>query len=185
VSDHGMEELKTNPESYIFLDEILNRGDTTVRVANVGTQAHLYLTNKSKVDSLFRILKKTSGKYSVFRHEDFPKHWQYKTPRSGDLLITAAPGYYIVGAQRKSFLAELKPGNTIGVHGYDPAKAKNMQGIFYATGPNIKQQTTIPAFENIHIYPFIAEILGLPIPPIDGKLQVLKPILVQRKQLLR
>jgi alkaline phosphatase D len=179
VSDHGMEELKTNPESYIFLDEILSRDDTTVQVSNAGTQAHLYLTNKSKVDSLFRILKKNSGKYSVFRPEDFPKHWHYKTPRAGDLLLTAAPGYYIVGAQRKSFLAELKPGNTIGVHGYDPATAKNMHGIFYATGPNIKPQTTIPAFENIHIYPLIAEILGLPIPPIDGKLQVLRPILVK------
>jgi alkaline phosphatase D len=179
VSDHGMQELKTNPESYIFLDEILSRDDTTVRVSNSGSQAHLYLTNKSKVDSLFRILKKNSGKYSVFRHEDFPIHWHYKTPRAGDLLITAAPGYYIIGAQRKSFLAELKPGNTIGVHGYDPATTKNMQGIFYAMGPNIKAQTTIPAFENIHIYPLIAEILGLPIPPIDGKLQVLKPILVQ------
>lgn len=180
VSDHGMEELKTNPESYIFLDEILNRGDTTVRISNAGTQAHVYLTNKNQVDSLSRILKQSSGKYSVFRNEDFPKHWHYKTPRAGDLLITAAPGHYIVDAQRKSFLAELRLGNTIGVHGYDPVTTKNMKGIFYAIGPNIKAHTAIPAFENIHIYPFIAEILGLPIPAIDGKLEVLKPILVQK-----
>ena len=159
VSDHGMEELKTNPESYIFLDEILSRDDTTVRVSNAGSQAHLYLTNKSKVDSLFRILKKNSGKYSVFRQEDFPKHWHYETPRAGDLLITAAPGYYLVGAQRKSFLAELKPGNTVGVHGYDPV-SKKYAGDLFMHWPYIKAQTTIPAFKNIHIYPLSPEILG-------------------------
>ena len=36
----------------------------------------------------------------------------------------------------------------------------------------------IRGFENIHLYPLMAEILGLKISdPVDGKLQVLKPIL--------
>jgi hypothetical protein len=41
---------------------------------------------------------------------------------------------------------------------------------FVATGPGIKQGATIPAFENIHIYPLLAELLGLTIPAdIDGR----------------
>ena len=179
VSDHGMEEFKTIPDNYIFLSNLLDRKDTTVRVSNGGTQAHIYVRDKRKVDSLFKSIVKNPLKYSVLRQRDFPEHWHYKTPRSGDLLITAAPGFYIVDQEPETFLAKLQSGTLTGVHGYDPDVAANMKGIFYAIGPNIKPHTTIPAFKNIHIYPLIAEILGLPIPPVDGKLEVLKPILVR------
>ena len=182
VSDHGMEELKRIPESYIFLDEILNRDDTTVRVSNAGTQAHLYLSTKSKIDSLYRILKRTEGKYSVLRQKDFPEHWHYKTARAGDLLITAAVGFYLVDQPRETFLATLRPGKSAGVHGYDETVVKNMRGIFYAMGPQIKKGITIPAFENVHIYPFISNILGLPLPEIDGHMEVLQPILSDDKE---
>jgi predicted AlkP superfamily pyrophosphatase or phosphodiesterase len=179
VSDHGMEELKTNPDSYVFLDELLNLKDPTVRVTNGGTQAHIYISHKGQVDSLFHTFKQGSKKYAVFRQQDFPEHWHYKTSRSGDLLITAAPGYYLVTTERNTFLTQLRPGRITGVHGYDPNAAYNMRGIFYAFGPNIKANVTIPAFQNIHIYPFMAEILGLPLPAIDGNAEVLKPILVR------
>jgi hypothetical protein len=53
-----------------------------------------------------------------------------------------------------------------------------MHGIFYANGPAIREGWKIDRFENIHIYPMICQILGLPIPKdIDGKAEVLEPIL--------
>jgi hypothetical protein len=53
-----------------------------------------------------------------------------------------------------------------------------MQATFYAWGPAFKQTYEIGGFENIHVYPLIAEILGLKIEQkIDGKLKVLKKIL--------
>ena len=54
-----------------------------------------------------------------------------------------------------------------------------MRGIFYAVGPNIKPGKKVSAFENIHIYPFIASILGLTTPAIDGDPKVLESILVR------
>jgi hypothetical protein len=36
---------------------------------------------------------------------------------------------------------------------------------------------TVTPFENIHLYPLIANILGLQIGPVDGKLRVLEMIL--------
>ena len=181
ISDHGMEELKNIPESYVFLDEIMNRSDTTVRVSNAGTQAHLYLSKKKKIDSLYTVLKKGEGKYSVIKQQDFPGHWHYKTSRAGDLLITANPGSYLVDEPRAVYLSKRKTEQSIGVHGYDPTVVENMKGIFYAMGPGIKRGSTISAFENIHIYPFIAELLGLPVPPIDGKREVLMPIMEKGK----
>ena len=50
-----------------------------------------------------------------------------------------------------------------------------MGATFYAWGPAFKQGTTIPAFENVNVYPLIAHILGLKIEqPIDGKFETLK-----------
>ena len=53
-----------------------------------------------------------------------------------------------------------------------------MRGLFVASGPRIAAGMRIQAFENVHIYPLLAEILGLdPNPEIDGRLEVLAPIL--------
>ena len=62
-------------------------------------------------------------------------------------------------------------------HGYSPA-FKDMHAIFYANGPAFKSGLEIETFQNIHVYPLICKILGLPVPEnIDGKLEVLEPIL--------
>ena len=55
-----------------------------------------------------------------------------------------------------------------------------MHGIFYANGPAFKKNGyRIPSLENIHIYPLMCEILGLPIPKhIDGKLNKIKDVLI-------
>ena len=52
-----------------------------------------------------------------------------------------------------------------------------MGAIFYAKGPNIKANTKIPAFDNIHVYPFVAAILGITPPKVDGSIKVLEGIL--------
>jgi hypothetical protein len=64
-----------------------------------------------------------------------------------------------------------------GQHGFDNA-IPDMQASFYAWGPAFKNGLTIEAFENVHVYPLIASILGLNITEkIDGRPEVLKPIL--------
>jgi hypothetical protein len=64
------------------------------------------------------------------------------------------------------------------MHGYDVALVPEMRGIFYAAGPDLKTGLTIDEFQNIHIYPLIARILGLTVPSgIDGQFSVLAPIL--------
>ena len=179
VSDHGMQELREQPETYIFLEEIMNRKDTSVKVANGGTQAHLYIKNRSRIDSIYSSLKSKAKNYSLYKREEFPKHWHYDAPRAGDILITANPGFYLIDKERKKWLAEIQPGSAFGAHGYDPTVTKNMRGIFYAAGPNIKPGKKVKAFENIHIYPLIASILGLTTPAIDGDPKVLESILVR------
>ncbi len=176
VSDHGMSDLKQRSGSYIFLDEILNLNSTAITVVNSGTQAHIYTRNEQSRDSLYAILKDQSKTFSVLKQSAYPEHWHYRNKRSGDLLITAHEGYYIREAARAKFLSALDTTGVIGVHGYDPARVKDMHGIFLAKGPNIAKGELIPPFENIHIYPLIAKILQLTLPVVDGKEQVLGKI---------
>ena len=63
------------------------------------------------------------------------------------------------------------------MHGYD-SNSLNMHAIFYAQGPKLKKGLKIDTFELIHIYPLLCELLDIdPYNDIDGKLEVLKPIL--------
>jgi predicted AlkP superfamily pyrophosphatase or phosphodiesterase len=64
-----------------------------------------------------------------------------------------------------------------GMHGYDNALPE-MGASFYAWGPAFQQHLKIPAFDNVQVYPLIAEILGLTITEkIDGSPDALHNIL--------
>ena len=67
---------------------------------------------------------------------------------------------------------------TPGKHGFDN-HTTDMRATFIAWGPAFKSDLTIGDFENVHIYPMIAKILGLKVDPksIDGRIEVLNAIL--------
>jgi predicted AlkP superfamily pyrophosphatase or phosphodiesterase len=173
VSDHGMHELTVEESTYIFIDELIDRKNPHVKMVNGGTQTHLYIADKHIRDSVYDVLKKNEKNYTVSKKEDYPAQWHYQNARAGDLLVMANPYHYIREGARERFLKFAKIGSKEGGHGYDPGVMKDIRGIFYAQGPNIKSGITLAPFQNIHVYPFVAKILGLPLPVIDGKKDVL------------
>ena len=65
--------------------------------------------------------------------------------------------------------ADRPPLEGTGAHGWDPGIAA-MHALFIARGPAIPRGRVIGAFENVDVYPFITELLGLrPAPNLDGK----------------
>ena len=173
ASDHGMVELKQEEQTYVTLNKLFDTKDTTVVFVNGGTQTHFY-TNK--VDSLYTLLKKQENHFKVYKRNQFPAHWHYdKNDRAGDVLLVVDPGYYIQEGAR-NFVDHPAKNLFFGVHGFDPEVVKDVYGIFYAMGPNIKSGVTIKPFENIHVYPLIAKILGVKTPKIDGDVKVLEEI---------
>ncbi len=67
-----------------------------------------------------------------------------------------------------------------GTHGYDN-ELRSMHAIFLADGPAFKDGYSRPTLENIHIYPLIAEILGLtPNDKIDGNLDKIRDVLIDQ-----
>jgi alkaline phosphatase D len=172
VSDHGMYPMKNNPENYVDLDSIISKEIEEVTVINNGTHVHIY-GEEPALSSIYKRANSENIKYDIYHRENTPAEWHYRNHyRIGDLLLVAKAGY--------GFNAYREDGRPVyGVHGFDPYTVPEMGAIFYARGPAIKSGIIIPPFQNIHVYPLVAHILGLPIPVIDGSLEVLQDILIE------
>lgn len=177
VSDHGMYPMTNAPETFIFFDELVDLNSKDFITVNSGTHAHIYSPdhNLEKVDSLYNLLLiDTERGYSVYKKENLPDKWHYNNPRTGDLLIVSDPGKHLSSSKRDLSTWEENWGN----HGFDPYATHEMGAIFYAHGPDIVSGLTIDAFENIHVYPLIARILGLSLPDVDGRREVLESVYI-------
>ncbi len=173
VSDHGMVALKQEAATYIVLEDLLDLTDTSMVYVNDGTQAHFYTKN---IEEVYEELKKKENHFKVYKRNQLPTQWCYDNPRVGDVLMVADPGHYIRVTKFHPPQTNSHP-SVFGTHGFDPALVPQMNGIFYAQGPAIKSGIKIEAIQNIHVYPFIAKLLGLKMGDVDGELRFLAPAL--------
>lgn len=178
VSDHGM--APVNKDHLIPLDQLTE--GISARVVNNGALAHLHLEDPKKKKEVIKLLL---GRNQHITVDDLTTTANYSDlaafpQRKGDLLILPKEGYYLAdasGMMRYQTNAARFQTETFGEHGFSPSY-RDMRGIFYAKGPQIKEGLKVEPFQNIHIYPLLCHILGLPVPAgIDGKLEVLLPVL--------
>ncbi|HYC53308.1 MAG TPA: ectonucleotide pyrophosphatase/phosphodiesterase [Gemmatimonadaceae bacterium] len=161
VSDHGMSE--TGPRWYAGLDTIIDmRG---VRMPDAGTNANLHVEGGRPQaivlrDSINRRMK--HGR--AYLREEVPAHLHYRRdPRAGDIVVIMEDHYQVGTTPRP-------PREGSSNHGWDPRASPMMAALFVARGPNIPAGREIGAFENIDVYPWLTELLGLkPARGIDGK----------------
>ncbi len=175
VSDHGM--VDVGPDKLINIDPLAQ--EDQYLIANNGALAHVYLEEGADADSAFHYLQSREDHFTVWRSEDLPA---YRTggrnPRLGNFILIPDYGYYLSDSRRIALVrnGRFRQG---GEHGYDP-EFLEMHAIFYANGPAFKKGLRIPSFRNVHVYPLICRILGLPIPAgIDGKEEVLRGVLAE------
>ena len=178
VSDHGMEPIYPKRENYIDIKDLQAKieGTETKLISN-GPHAHFYLGESDDPDDIVRRLSVGADHFKVYKKSELPKHLNYGThDRIGDVMIILEPGHYISSESRIERAIETQ--STRGEHGFDPYSTENIGAIFYANGPNFKKGLQIDKFENIHVYPLVAEILGIRnYPKVDGKLNVLRKTL--------
>jgi alkaline phosphatase D len=102
---------------------------------------------------------------------EIPGNLHYgSNPRTLDAILLADSGYALM----------MKKGGWVGkgAHGYDPEN-RNMHAIFYAIGPAFKVNYRQPEFENVDLVPLFGEILGLELPPVDGKIERVKGMIYE------
>lgn len=178
TSDHGMYEMKNIPETYIYLDDVFEGIDISEeKLINNGMHSHLFIKDRALNETIYEQLKAREDRFVIYKKSDIPEHWNYRnSERIGDYFLVAETGHRFTTRQRQA--SNTFDGSVSGDHGFDPYITPEMGAIFYAQGPNIQEGIEIPKFDNIHVYPLIAEILGITSPSnIDGKLSVLESIL--------
>lgn len=168
VSDHGMAAVTADIDLAKFADF------SGFEVAPEAADFKIYSTDPKKIDALYTALNGKDARIAVYRRDEIPARLHYTDNRRiGDLVVLALQPVYL-------HAGPLRPGQSPpkGMHGYDVALVPDMRGIFFANGPDLKHGLRIEEFQNIHIYPLIAHILGLRTPDnLDGQLRVLTPIL--------
>ena len=166
VSDHGM--VKVAPQ-WVTLDQFAD-------LAGFETAGTL-LYGKTEDDRarVYNQLKKASSQFVVYRLKNVPAELNYnQNPREGDPVVIATGPYAIRAHGPPEGKEDRAP--TVGAHGFDPRQVPQMQASFFAAGPDIVAGKTVAPFENVNLYPWLAHMLGLTIPPeqkIDGTIDVL------------
>ena len=167
VSDHGMTEL--NQEHIIDLSAYTDFSDVTMDGA--GPTVFLSSDSRERLTTVYNDLQQLHNA-QVYWKRDIPKRWHYRDhERIPEVMIVAKEGWTLMPMGHG-------PKMPRGDHGYDN-ELTSMQAIFVADGPAFKSGYSRKVFENIHIYPLLAHILGLePYAEIDGDLDVVKDLLV-------
>lgn len=170
VSDHGM--TTVDVDNTIGLPAAVDKNYFNVPWSDA--LLHLYAKDSSKIESTYQALKKETN-FTTYKLDETPAHWHYKKAddwhnRLGDLILVPNTIHQVFN------LGTRKP--TPGKHGFDN-KEVDMRASFMAWGPAFKKGLLIDGFENVHVYPLVAKILGLQVDEqkIDGRLKVLEPIL--------
>ena len=177
TADHGMYEMQNEPDKFIYSEDLLaglNKEDFIF--VNNGTHANIFLKNKSKEEEIFRAITDKEANFKIYKKAEIPEKLHFSDhPRIGDLFFIASPGYSFYSRETMAKKPETR--KVWGVHGFDPYITPEMGAIFYAKGPNIKKKARIPEFQNIHVYPFVATLLGINPPKTDGDAKVLEWII--------
>ena len=179
VADHGMAKVE---DDWINLSEYFE-----TRLLEKGVESYMYPRSEEAAEKVFAALDGKSDKFKVYRNSQVPAGLHFDgNLREGDPVVVATGPYLIrVNAPPAGAGDVMHPaGPPEGMHGYDPAHMPEMKAIFFAAGPDIRRGEKVPPFENVNLYPFVAQILGLdishlPTGKLDGDLKVLQGILIK------
>jgi predicted AlkP superfamily pyrophosphatase or phosphodiesterase len=159
TADHGM--IKVDPKPVVL--------DKFADLSHFKTAGSLlYADDEADAERAYEQFRAhPDPRFTAYRRADVPKSLAYDSrSREGDPVIIANGPYSI-------YVHEPQHPPNIGSHGFDPHKIPQMKAIFYAEGPDISPGVKLASFDNIDVYPFIARLLGLATPPVDGTLDPL------------
>lgn len=130
-SDHGMTRIKQ--ENILFLNELVLLSED-VKIVSSGSLVQLYFEKEEEKKTVYKSLKeKESNKFTLYLKEELPEKYHLKKSKnSGDLLLVVNYPYYLM----KERVQTPREG---GDHGYDPKTLKDMHGIYYSLGEDLKK----------------------------------------------
>ncbi|HEX8302895.1 ectonucleotide pyrophosphatase/phosphodiesterase [Sphingomonas sp.] len=150
VADHGM--AATSSDRTIVLSQLLPAG--SYRSVETGPYAGLFALPGHEA-GVEKALFGERSHYHCWRKSEIPARLHYGShPRIPPILCLAEVGWQFA---EKPPTARKEGGN----HGWDNA-APEMAALFIASGPAFRPGK-LPAFDNVHVYPLLRDLLGLPV----------------------
>jgi len=163
TSDHGMAE--TAVARTIMLRSLIDADEVRVGFSGPVTSLHV-LGGPADAQRIRDAVNAKLQHGRAYLRADLPDRYRYRAdPRIGDILIVMEEGWMVLNTPPLTGVIRER----WGMHGWDPALA-SMKALFVIAGPGIAQGRTVPAVDNVDVYPLMAELLGLRAAPgIDGR----------------
>lgn len=169
VSDHGMAEVV--PGHRIAVEDMVTPEQAVV--TSVGQSIGI-APNPGFEAQVERRLLGAHEQYDCWRKSELPARWHYGThPRVPPIVCQMHEGWDAIEGEKLRSATKVQ---TRGSHGFDPA-LESMRAIFLARGPAFKRGATIPAFDNVDVYPLLARLIGISPAKNDGDIAPLLPAL--------
>jgi predicted AlkP superfamily pyrophosphatase or phosphodiesterase len=169
VSDHGMAPVP--PEQVLSLDDMVDPADAAW-ISN-GQVIGFEPRPGRRAQAEARLLGRHDH-YACWNKGELPARWQYGRNRRIPAIVCQLDEGW--DALAPEVAARRRMGKPRGSHGYAP-DLPSMRAIFIARGPAFRRGLTIPAFDNVDVYPLLMHLLGLPPRQNDGSLAPLRPAL--------
>jgi predicted AlkP superfamily pyrophosphatase or phosphodiesterase len=171
VSDHGMTGI--SKDRIVNIEEILKNDKIFYRSS--GPFMMIQPENTSDKMKIYETLLSSRNHYKVFTKDNIPACYHFSSnPFISDIILIADLGWSLVDNRA---LKNMQKYAELGNHGYDNNEL-DMNGIFYACGPDFKSGYHIGTLNNIDIYPLLCRIFNIvPRSNVDGKLENIEYIL--------
>ncbi|MFV0623741.1 ectonucleotide pyrophosphatase/phosphodiesterase [Sphingomonas sp. ac-8] len=150
VADHGM--AATSSTRVVALDTLAD--PARYHVVEAGPYASL-TPLPGQTAAVEKALLGHHDHMQCWRKGEIPARFHYgRNPRVPAILCLAETGWQVLATAPK---AAQSGGN----HGFDNM-APEMAALFVANGPAFARGRTIPAFDNVDVYPLLRDLIGLP-----------------------
>lgn len=166
VADHGMAQL--SPDRTLYMDD------------HLPADAYRYLTGGAfmtiypapgREREVAVALQKPHDHFRCWAKADIPARFHYgKNPRVAPFFCLPQTGWTLTTRAYKPKKPEW------GAHGFDP-ESPEMAAVFVANGPAFRAGVTLPAFDNVSVYPLLAKLLGVVPAANDGRVEDIAPAL--------
>lgn len=169
VSDHGMAPITA--ERTIALDDFVSMDSLEIGdwspvatiIPKAGAEAYV-----------LRALRGAHPRLQVYRKADVPARLHHSSGARVTPVVAIADEGWSIGT--REMLSRMPRDKVQGAHGYDNA-LPSMGAVFVAAGPGFRRGVTVPAFENVHVYPLLASLLHLTAASSDGSLDSVRTLL--------
>lgn len=155
VADHGM--AATSPERTIPIAELVDPAQVRI----VGDGPYLGVQPLAgQEQAVAAALLRQRAHVQCWRRGEIPARLRYgRNPRVPAFFCLPDTGWMLTRPDRAPSFG--------GAHGYDN-EAPEMRALFLAAGPSFRAGASLPAFDNVHVYPLLARLIGVSPRPGDG-----------------